>query len=190
MKTLIHIWIYPVCITCTAIKHRRDLIVVELFSMWHIPNGLPNLIHIMLLVCDKIHISCEFILFFFNYGFPHINHVGWTFTSSYTPPKSKKCTFQSWIFSVWILSQMFITRFMEMHKRMDLLPDTYNCGLCMRRECRERLPPTPRVSDPDMHHDTCVTHVPWCMPGSLLSGFIWNRWRGKRFRHSRRMRDT
>ena len=26
---------------------------------------------------------------------------------------------------------------------------------------------TPRVSDPDMHHGTCVTHVPWCMLGSL-----------------------
>ena len=23
------------------------------------------------------------------------------------------------------------------------------------------------VSDPSMHHDTCVTHVPWCMSGSL-----------------------
>ena len=23
------------------------------------------------------------------------------------------------------------------------------------------------VSDPDMHHGTCVTHVPWCMLGSL-----------------------
>ena len=22
----------------------------------------------------------------------------------------------------------------------------------------------PRVSDPDMYHGTCVTHVPWCMP--------------------------
>ena len=27
--------------------------------------------------------------------------------------------------------------------------------------------PPPRVRDPDMHHGTCVTHVPWCMPGSL-----------------------
>ena len=26
------------------------------------------------------------------------------------------------------------------------------------------FPPPPRVSDPDMHHGTCVTHVPWCMP--------------------------
>ena len=48
--------------------------------------------------------------------------------------------------------------------------------------------PPPRVSDPDMHHGTCVTHVPWCMPGSLTSGFLWSRWWGKRSRHSRRMR--
>ena len=44
--------------------------------------------------------------------------------------------------------------------------------------------PPPRVSDPDMHHSTCVTHVSWCMPGSLTSGFLWSRWRGKRSRHS------
>ena len=47
--------------------------------------------------------------------------------------------------------------------------------------------PPPRVTDPDMHHGTCLTHVPWCMPGSLNSGFLWSRWRGKRSRHSRRM---
>ena len=49
--------------------------------------------------------------------------------------------------------------------------------------------PLPRVSEPDMHHDTCVTHVPWCMPRSLTSGFLWNGWRGKRSRHSRRKRN-
>ena len=49
--------------------------------------------------------------------------------------------------------------------------------------------PPPWVSDPDMHHGTCVTHVPWCMPGSLTSGFILSWWRGKRSRHSRRMRN-
>ena len=42
----------------------------------------------------------------------------------------------------------------------------------MRRECRERFPRhrfqrKPLVSDPDMYHGTCVTHVPWCMSGSL-----------------------
>ena len=46
-------------------------------------------------------------------------------------------------------------------------------------------PPT-RVSDPDMRHGTCVTHVPWCMPGSLTSDFPWSRWRGKRFRRMRK----
>ena len=48
--------------------------------------------------------------------------------------------------------------------------------------------PPPRVSDPDIHHGTCVTHVSWCIPESLTSGFLWSRWRGKRSLHSRRMR--
>ena len=33
----------------------------------------------------------------------------------------------------------------------------------------------PRASDPDMHHGTHVTHVPWCMPGSLTSFEIGGR---------------
>ena len=49
-------------------------------------------------------------------------------------------------------------------------------------------PPLP-VSDPDMDHGTCLTHVPWCMPGSLTSGFLWSQLRRKRSRHSRRMRN-
>ena len=28
----------------------------------------------------------------------------------------------------------------------------------------------PLVSDPGMHHGTCVTHVPWCMSGSFTCG--------------------
>ena len=28
----------------------------------------------------------------------------------------------------------------------------------------------PLVSDPGMHHGTCVTHVPWCMSGSRTRG--------------------
>ena len=45
----------------------------------------------------------------------------------------------------------------------------------------------PGIHDPGMHHGTCVTHVPWCMPGPLTSGFLWSRWRGKRFRYFWRM---
>ena len=32
---------------------------------------------------------------------------------------------------------------------------------------RYRIQRKPLVSDPGMHHGTCVTHVPWCMSGSL-----------------------
>ena len=53
----------------------------------------------------------------------------------------------------------------------------------------ETFSPPPRASDPDMHHGTCVTYVPWCMPGLLTSGFLWNQWRGKRSRHSLLMRN-
>ena len=58
---------------------------------------------------------------------------------------------------------------------MGLLPDTKNCGLRMHRECWERFPRRrlqrkPPVSDPGMHNGTCVTHVPWCMSGSLIHG--------------------
>ena len=45
----------------------------------------------------------------------------------------------------------------------------------MQQECRERFPRhrfqrKPLVSDPNMHHGTCVTHVPWCMSGFLTRG--------------------
>ena len=64
---------------------------------------------------------------------------------------------------------------LQVNYHMGLLPDMLNCGLRMRRECRERFSSPSRVSDPDMHHGTCVTHVPGCMPGSLTSDFLWNR---------------
>ena len=45
----------------------------------------------------------------------------------------------------------------------------------MHRECRGRFPrhrlqKKPLASDPGMHHGTCFTHVPWCMPRSLTRG--------------------
>ena len=63
---------------------------------------------------------------------------------------------------------------------MGLLPDTQNSG-CACAGNAGNVFPSPQVSDPDMHHGTCVTHVPWCMPGSLTSGFLWHRRRGKTF---------
>ena len=70
-----------------------------------------------------------------------------------------------------------------------------SCQICKSAGCAcaenagNVSPPPPRVSDPDMHHGICVTHVSWCMPGSLTSGFLWSWWRGKRSRYSRCMRN-
>ena len=61
---------------------------------------------------------------------------------------------------------------LDLLEAMGLLPDTQNLVLCMRRgtfSCH-RLQRKPLVSDPDMHHGTCVTHVPWCISGSLNRG--------------------
>ena len=66
------------------------------------------------------------------------------------------------------------------HRAMGLLPDTQNYG-CACAGNAGNVFPSPQVSDPDMHHGTCVTHVPWCMPGSLTSGFLWSRRRGETF---------
>ena len=66
---------------------------------------------------------------------------------------------------------------------MGLLPDKHNCGLRMRRECRNPFPCHRRLAN------TCVTHVPWCMSGSLTSDFLLIRWLGKCSQHSRRLRN-
>ena len=72
---------------------------------------------------------------------------------------------------------------------IEVIKDTYPWASCkIRKIAGAHAPgmpgtfsPPPRVSDPDMHHGTCVTHVPWCMPGSLTSGFLWSRRWGKTF---------
>ena len=67
-----------------------------------------------------------------------------------------------------------------------------NVPMCLDRYVQLRFAHTfspPWVGDPDMHHGTCLTHVPWNMPESLINGFLWKRWRGKRSRHSRYMHN-
>ena len=55
-------------------------------------------------------------------------------------------------------------------KSMGLLSDIYDFGSRMRCFPRHRLQRKLLVSDLGMHHGTCVTHVPWCMSGSLTRG--------------------
>ena len=84
------------------------------------------------------------------------------------------------LYPTWILDQRRcngpLTRYVELRvAHAPGMPGTFS--------------PPSQVSDPDMHHGTCVTDVPWCMPGSLSSDFLWSRWRGKRSRYSRRMHN-
>ena len=77
--------------------------------------------------------------------------------------------------SYFALSFLMTTEIKLPSHTMDLLPDTQNCGLHMRRECRERFPlhrlqRKRLITYPGMHHGTCFTHVPWCMSGSLTHG--------------------
>ena len=53
---------------------------------------------------------------------------------------------------------------------MDLLPDTRNCGCACAGNAGNVFPVT--AGERSRH---ASRHVPWCMPGSLTSGFIWNR---------------
>ena len=81
------------------------------------------------------------------------------------------------IFTNLLLSVVHISP--RRYDLMGLLPNTQNCGLRVRRDCRERflrhrLQRKPLVSDPGMHHGTCVTHVLWCMSGSLTRDDVEN----------------
>ena len=68
---------------------------------------------------------------------------------------------------------------MSIIQYMGLLSDMYNSCACAGNVWN--FSPPPWVSDPDMLHNTRVTHVPSWTPGSLTSGFLWSRGRGKRF---------
>ena len=67
------------------------------------------------------------------------------------------------ISSVWFISDRSIH---------GPLAKNLNYGLCMHSQCGKRFPHY-WVSDSHLHHGTCVTHVPWCILGSLSSGFLW-----------------
>ena len=94
----------------------------------------------------------------------------------------------SWAVEIYINGPSNLTEMMPVIG-MGLLPDTLNCGLRIRRECQESYPRPRRLEIP-----TCITARASrtcrdAMPGSLTCVFLWSWWRGKRSRHSRRMRN-
>ena len=73
-------------------------------------------------------------------------------------------------------------------RTMGLLPVRKIAGCACARNAGNVSSP-PRVSYPSIHPGTCVTHVPWCMPGSLTNGFLSSRWWENPSRHPRHMRN-
>ena len=71
---------------------------------------------------------------------------------------------------------------------MGLLPDTHNCGLRMRRECRERFLPPPTSKETARKWSWHASRHVRDARAVMHVGIAYQRWRGKRSRHSRRMR--
>ena len=126
-----------------------------------------ELISSLFCVCLLIGLCSEFITFWSH-------HLLWKHQSYAFPVFVRVSTGGRSNYVIWCHSLCGLHLIRSNHC-MGFLLDTQNCGLCMRRECREcfphhRLQMRPLVSDPGMHHDMCVTHVPWCMSGSLIRG--------------------
>ena len=133
--------------------------------------------------------------------FPKEPVTAW-FPIAFTDHGIVKCLYSFDLFE--LLQKCYLDNLM-MISWMICLDNTYVRLVCVRASwasCQirkiagahaPRMPgtfsPSPQVSDPDMHHGTCVTHVPWCMPGSLTSGSFEIGGGGKRSLHSRRMRN-
>ena len=98
--------------------------------------------------------------------------------------------------NIWLVhSFASLSRSLVIYRICHCYPQRIHCVCALTRYVKLRVAHAPgmpgtfspplRVSDSDMHHGTCVTHVPWCMPESLSSSFLWSRWRGKSFRYPR-----
>ena len=108
----------------------------------------------------------------------NISHSLFTFLNSWTvyqriPPRVNEARHQSAVID---------------RVAMGLLPATQICGLRMRRECRERFPHPPTSNETviqrSRHASRHVRHARAVMHVGIA--YLW--WRGKRSRHSRRMR--
>ena len=76
-----------------------------------------------------------------------------------------------WELSKWVIARLYILEFCSWAsykiRKVAGCACAVNAGNVFPTR---RLQRKPLVSDPGMHHATCVTHVPWCMSGSLTCG--------------------
>ena len=130
--------------------------------------------------CGNCRRTPPWYLDYCKYTLHHTLYTCNTSNNIFTP-----CTFHLWcsgniISSLWIyikgLSHRPLTRYVKLSvAHAPGMPGTFS---------HYRLQRKPLDNDPGMHHGMCVTHVPWCMLGSLTHGGG-----EKRFRHPRCIRN-
>ena len=81
-------------------------------------------------------------------------------------PSQWKTSLQSNAVSHWLGANLesaltYVAIFWDFQGPMGLLPDTLNCGLCMRRECRQRFPGHRLQKKPLVCAPTCITTRAW-----------------------------
>ena len=86
-------------------------------------------------------------------------------------PNVQLTIFQHW-FRLWLGTVQATDHFLHQWASYQIRNIAgYACvGLAGNVFSGHRLQRKPLVNDPGMHHGTCVTHVPWCMSGSLTGG--------------------
>ena len=127
--------------------------------MWHAPenNFIASVKLLICIMCLKISPFC--VVQFDNHAFKVISLTGANdLSSGRAACCSETVLLFAESFSVWASYQI---------RKIAGYACAGNAGKVFPRHRFQRKP---LVSDPGMHHGTCVTHVPWCMSGSLTCG--------------------
>ena len=99
----------------------------------------------------------------------HKTHAAWPFSTRFAFPwpshaysPTAEITCPSWCLPTFLTLHGPLTRYVKLRvAHVSRMPWTFS--------------PPRRLSDPHVHHSTCVTRVSWCMPRSLTTGFLWSR---------------
>ena len=96
--------------------------------------------------------------------------MGYLYSTLYLKPiLPTEITWACILWTPWITNYIYIKRPWASYqiRKIAVCACAGNAGNVFPRR---RLHRKPLVSDPGMHHGTCVTHVPWCMSASLTRG--------------------
>ena len=136
--------------------HSLDLTIIIITLNKNISNTTPQWIRRLIkyrhmLICLKNNGKHK--LHLYTHSTEYIQSICWSWIDLWALQLLIEATMLHWrkkkqLHSIW--------RIHHSYDWLGIHPWAFSRGLRVRREC------PPRVSDPDMHQGTCVTHVPWC----------------------------